>query len=467
VGGFWRGILSKGSGQGEIPFSVTWSVVLEKMRENSQPGVLDWLQPLKLVRQDAKSITLVANSLFNKNWVQNNYLDLISNTIDEIYKRELDIKVVSPEESQKIAKSTKKITGENHLVGLTSKLNPTYSFDNFVVGPSNRFAQAASYAVANAASFKEKKQTHNPLFIYGGVGLGKTHLINAIGNLAKEMSKGELNVCFLSSEEFTNQVIKGIKNNKMDDFHNFYRYGCDLLLIDDVQFLAGKERTQEVFFHTFNALYESNKYIVLTSDKAPNEVPELQERLSSRFEWGLTADIQPPEFETRTAILTQKAEAEGIAFPDDAKMFLAQHIESNVRKLEGMFNKLVEISKQEEKEIDVDLVKQVVGTIKRDNRVTTVESILKEVAGYFDLKISDLKSKSKLKNIAIPRQIAMYLSRKYTAFSFPKIGEKLGGKDHSTIIHGYNKIEKKILEKDQSIEKPVRALSKRIENQIN
>lgn len=459
--------MSKGSEQWEIPFSVNWSVVLEKMRETSQPGVLDWLQPLKLVHQDKKSITLVANSFFNKNWVQNNYLDLISDTIDEIYKRELDITVVSPEESQKIAKPTQKMPSEDRPVGLTSKLNPTYSFDNFVVGPSNRFAQAASYAVANAASFKKKKQTHNPLFIYGGVGLGKTHLINAIGNFAKERNNGELNICFLSSEEFTNQVIKGIKNNKMDDFHNLYRYGCDLLLIDDIQFFAGKERTQEVFFHTFNALYESSKYIVITSDKAPNEMPKLQERLISRFEWGLTADIQPPEFETRTAILTHKAELEDVAFPDDAKMFLAQCVESNVRKLEGMFNKLVEFSKQEEKEIDIELVKQVVGTIKKDNKVTTVESILKEVAGYFDLKISDLKSKSKLKIIAVPRQIAMYLSRKYTVSSFPEIGEKLGGKDHSTIIHGYNKIEKKIHEKDQSIEKPVRVLSKKIENQVN
>ncbi len=461
--------MNKNSGQEEIPFSVNWSVVLEKVGEKSIPGVIDWLQPLQLVSQDTKSITLVADSTFNKNWVLNNYLDLISNTIEEIYKRELEIEVLYYKENQKKEsqkKSTKNMPREQYLVDLTCKLNPTYSFDKFIVGPSNKFAQGASLAVAKASLLKKKKQNHNPLFIYGGVGLGKTHLINAIGNYVKQESRGELNVCCLSSEEFTNQFIKALKNNSMDDFRNSYRYGCDLLLIDDIQFFAGKKDTQEVFFHTFNALYESNKNIVLTSDKPPSEMPDLQDRLISRFEWGLTVDIQPPEFETRMAILSQKAESESVTFPDDAKMFLAQHIESNVRKLEGMFNKLVEISKQEKEEIDIELVKQVIGVIKRDNKVTKIEIILKEVAGYFDLKISDLKSKSKLRNIAVPRQIAMYLSRKYTVYTFEEIGEKLGGRDHSTISHGFNRIETRIDEDDQLIKKPIKELVKKIEGKI-
>ncbi len=452
--------------QEEIPFSVTWSIVLEKMREKQPPSVSHWLQPLKLVHQDAKSITLVANSPFDKNWVQNNFVDLISDTIDEIYKRNLEIKVISPEENKELAKSVSNSSSKKQNIALTSFLNPRYSFDNFVVGPSNQFAQAASYAVASAASTQEERQTHNPLFIYGGVGLGKTHLINAIGNFAMEKSKGKLNVCFVTSEEFTNQVISGIKNNKMDEFHDRYRYGCDLLLIDDIQLIAGKESTQDVFFHTFNALYESNKYIVLTSDKPPNEMPKLQERISSRFEWGLTADIHPPEFETRTAILTQKAEQEGVDFPDDAKMFLAQHEVSNIRKLEGIFNNLVTLSKYTGKEINIGLVQQTIGTIKRDSKVTTVEGILKEVASHYDLKISDLKSPTKLKHIAVPRQVAMYLSRKYTVSSFPEIGEKIGGRDHSTIVHGYNKIEKKLDEQDTSLTRSVSAISKKIESQI-
>ncbi len=451
--------------QEEIPFSVTWSNILEKIKEKSNAHVYSgWFESLELVHQEANTIILAAKSNFDKNWVENHYIDFISETINEIYNRKFEIKVVSSSKDQNTAKSpgkikpaltigrkTEFIARQTELLG---NLNPSYTFENFVVGPSNRFAHAASHAVAHKTG-----TTYNPLFIYGGVGLGKTHLLNAIGNHIK---KSKQNVCSVSAEEFTNQVIRGIKTNKMEEFHNRYRFGCDILLIDDIQFIAGKESTQEVFFHTFNALYESKKHIVLTSDKPPSEMLKLEDRLSSRFEWGLTADIQPPEFETRMAILTQKEESEGIEIPIEAKMFLAQHSESNVRKLEGLFNNLVAQSRLTNKEIDIDMAKGTVGKIAKE-RVVTVEAILREVASYFGLRVLDLKSSKKQKNISIPRQIAMYLSRKYTVSSFPEIGEKFGGKDHSTIIHGFNKIER-LLGNDLALTKSVNAISKRIDN---
>jgi len=440
---------------------VVWERILEKLNEKSNPQVFFWFSSLKLKSQDKNSITLEAKSNFDKDWIENHYIDFINDTILEIYNRDYEIKIISALETSKSDSSKSNLNKVNRRpqAALSGYINPSYTFSSFIVGSSNQFAHAASFA----ASQKPGK-AYNPLFIYGGVGLGKTHLINAIGNHILKNSEDNMRVCCISAENFTNQVINGIRTNKMEDFRNRYRFGCDVLLIDDIQFIAGKESTQEEFFHTFNTLYESKKQIVLTSDKSPHEMSYLEERLRSRFEWGLIADIQPPEIETRIAILTQKAEADGIDFPGEVAMFLAQYTNSNVRELEGVLNNLIAYSRLMNTSITIDLAKQVLKTLvkKQESHVITVESILKEVANYFDLKLSDLKSNKKQKTIATPRQIAMYLSRKYTVASFPDIGEKFGGKDHSTVIHAVKKIEA-LLGKDIALTNSINAISKKFD----
>ena len=438
---------------------VVWDLILEKINEKSNPQVFFWFRSLKLISQDSKSITLLSKTVFDKDWIENHYLDFINDTIIEIYNRELEIKIEARKEnSSPIHKKIKK-KADRHIAPFSGSLNPHYTFKSFIVGPSNQFAHAASIA----ASQKPGK-AYNPLFIYGGVGLGKTHLINAIGKYILKNSADTPRVCCISAEHFTNQVINGIRTNKMEDFRNRYRFGCDVLLIDDIQFIAGKESTQEEFFHTFNALYELKKQIVLTSDKSPHEMSYLEERLRSRFEWGLIADIQPPDVETRIAILTQKAEAEDVEVPSEVAHYLAEYTHSNVRELEGLLNNIIAHSKLMNTEISIDLAKQVLKTLfkKDERRVITVESIQKEVVAYFDLRLADLKSDRKQKKISLPRQIAMYLSRKYTAASYPEIGEKFGGKDHSTVIHAVKKIAG-LLGKDIALTNSINTISKKVD----
>jgi len=438
---------------------VVWDLILEKINEKSNPQVFFWFRSLKLISQDSKSITLLSKTVFDKDWIENHYLDFINDTIIEIYNRELEIKIEARNENSSPThkKIIKKV--DRPIAPFSGSLNPHYTFKSFIVGPSNQFAHAASIA----ASQKPGK-AYNPLFIYGGVGLGKTHLINAIGKYILKNSADTPRVCCISAEHFTNQVINGIKTNKMEEFRNRYRFGCDVLLIDDIQFIAGKESTQEEFFHTFNALYELKKQIVLTSDKSPHEMSYLEERLRSRFEWGLIADIQPPDVETRIAILTQKAEAEDVEVPSEVAHYLAEYTHSNVRELEGLLNNIIAHSKLMNTEISIDLAKQVLKTLfkKDERRVITVESIQKEVVAYFDLRLADLKSDRKQKKISLPRQIAMYLSRKYTAASYPEIGEKFGGKDHSTVIHAVKKIEG-LLGKDIALTNSINTISKKVD----
>jgi chromosomal replication initiator protein len=297
------------------------------------------------------------------------------------------------------------------------------------------------------------------------VGLGKTHLINAIGNYIIKSTSNMARVCCISAEHFTNQVINSIKSNKMEDFRNRYRFGCDVLLIDDIQFIAGKESTQEEFFHTFNTLYESKKQIVLTSDKSPKDMSYLEERLRSRFEWGLITDIQPPETETRIAIIKNKAESEGITLPNEVALYLAQNTTSNIRELEGTLTNIIAHAQLFKTEITLDLAKEVLRTLlkQQDKKFLSIESIQREVANFYGLRVQDLKSDKKQKNISLPRQVAMYLARRYTGASYPEIGEKFGGKDHSTVIHAVKKIENN-LGKDPSLENTVKTLSRKIES---
>lgn len=438
---------------------VVWDLILEKINEKSNPQVFFWFKSLKLISQDSKSITLLSKTVFDKDWIENHYLDFINDTIIEIYNREFEIKIEARKENLSSVNKKPKRKVNRPIAPFSGSLNPHYTFESFIVGPSNQFAHAASIA----ASQKPGK-AYNPLFIYGGVGLGKTHLINAIGKYILKKSDETPRVCCISAEHFTNQVINGIKTNKMEDFRNRYRFGCDVLLIDDIQFIAGKESTQEEFFHTFNTLYELKKQIVLTSDKTPHEMSYLEERLRSRFEWGLIADIQPPDVETRIAILSQKAESEDVEMPSEVAHYLAEYTHSNVRELEGLLNNIIAYSKLMNTEISIDLAKQVLKTlIKREERqIISVESIQKEVVAYFDLRLTDLKSDRKQKKISLPRQIAMYLSRKYTAASYPEIGEKFGGKDHSTVIHAVKKIEG-LLGKDIALTNSINTISKKVD----
>lgn len=334
-------------------------------------------------------------------------------------------------------------------------LNLRYSFDSFVVGECNQFPHAASVAVAEKPAEK-----YNPLFIFGGVGLGKTHLISSIGNLILH-NNSSMKICYVSAEHFTNEMIHSMRHDKMYEFKKKYRNGYDVLLMDDIQFIAGKGQTQNEFFHTFNAFYETKRQIVLTSDKPPKDIPDLQERIISRFEWGLIADILPPNFETKFAILKKKAEYEGIELPDDIAEYLATLVTSNIRELEGMLTRVVAYSSLMNTELTLDMAKEALSNLAPKERVVTIEDIQSEVANLFNIKVSDLKSSRKHKIVAFPRQIAMYLSRRLTNASYPDIGNRFGGKDHSTVVHAFKKIESKIVE-DKSIRNTVQTLEKNL-----
>jgi len=317
----------------------------------------------------------------------------------------------------------------------TVPLNPKYTFKSFVVGASNQFAHAASMAVAERPA-----EAYNPLFIYGGVGLGKTHLLNAIGNHIAE--KSDMRIAYVTTEQFTNEVINSIRYDKMIDLRKRYR-NIDMLLVDDVQFLAGKERTQEEFFHTFNTLYEAHKQIVLSSDRFPKEMPDMEERLRSRFEWGLIADLQPPDVETRIAILRKKSDDEGVGLPDDVVQFLAASMKSNIRELEGSLVRLGAFASLTGQAITMDMAKNVLrDIIGEKKKIIAMDDIEEAVASRFHVKIAELKSRRRSKTLVYPRQIAMYLCRELTDASFPEIGRHFGGKDHTTIIHACKQITK-------------------------
>ena len=444
---------------------VDWKEILERIEKKSNPQVFFWFAPLEAVVETEKSLVLKASNDFDRDWIENHYLEFIAETVKELYGIEIEVEIVAGESETVVEngnKSNKPTSKERPKKSdlFTGFISPNYTFDRFIVGPSNQFAHAASTAVA-----RKPGEAYNPLFIYGGVGLGKTHLINAIGNEVLKSTSNMARVCCISAEHFTNQVINSIKSNKMEEFRNRYRFGCDVLLIDDIQFIAGKESTQEEFFHTFNTLYESKKQIVLTSDKSPKDMSYLEERLRSRFEWGLITDIQPPETETRIAIIKNKAESEGVVLPNEVGLYIAKNTTSNIRELEGTLTNIIAHAKLLNAEISVDLAKEVLKNIvkNQDNRFVTIEGIQKEVANFYGMRVQDLKSDRKQKNIAVPRQVTMYLARRYTGASYPEIGEKFGGKDHSTVIHAVKKIEK-LLGNDPSLTKTVESLSRKIES---
>lgn len=453
----------------EAGMSKLWDDTLEHLELNLSPQHFStWIKPLKLVKIEQDMVYLEVPNRFVLDWVKENYSKLIQKILSELsavtYRLQFSVSGQAKDHLPKQSKKTEpdkktvkddSLTTKNHAAELN--LNRKYTFEEFVSGSSNQFAYAAAMAVANNPA-----TTYNPLFIYGGVGLGKTHLVNAIGNAIQKKSP-QMRICYYTSEKFMNELINSLRYNRMDEFRNKFR-SMDVLLIDDIQFIAGKERTQEEFFHTFNALYESHKQIIVTSDKFPKDIPGLEERLRSRFEWGLIADIQPPDVETKLAILKMKAEQNSIKLPEDVALFLANSICNNVRELEGYLIRIGAYASLTAIPISLEMTRDVLKDILIErNRELSVEEILKKVSSHFNIKISDIKSAKRLKTVVLPRQIAMYLSRQLTSSSYPEIGERFGGKDHSTIIHAIRKIDK-LMEEDFQLRSTIEKLKNEMTN---
>ena len=430
--------------------------------EMSEVSFNTWIKSCEPISISNDTIRISVPNSFTQDILEKRYKDLVANSIKSICSKlyKIEFLIASDIKSDETSKEDTPELKKNKAVlisdELSTTLNPKYTFDSFVIGNSNRFAHAASLAVAEAPA-----KAYNPLFIYGGVGLGKTHLMHAIGHYILD-SNPNARVEYVSSEKFTNELINAIKDDKNEEFRNKYR-NVDVLLIDDIQFIAGKERTQEEFFHTFNALHDANKQIILSSDRPPKEIPTLEDRLRSRFEWGLIADIQVPDFETRMAILKKKADVEKLNVANEVMVYIATKIKSNIRELEGALIRIVAYSSLTNKEITVDLASEALKDIisKKQGKNITISIIQDIVASYFNLRIEDLKSQRRTRNIAYPRQIAMYLSRKLTDMSLPKIGEEFGGRDHTTVIHAYEKISEN-LNTDESLQHTIEDITKKL-----
>ena len=407
-----------------------------------------WIAPLGIDSINDDNIVFTATSDFQKDFIENKFNSLIFNTLRYITNREWTFSVIDI--SSKESSDASIITNKNSNVSDTElennhqTLNPKYTFETFVVGNNNRFAHAAALAVG-----KEPGKSYNPLFLYGGVGLGKTHLMQAIGNRILE-DNPKSNVLYVTSEKFTNQLINAIKDSKTEIFRNKYR-NIDVLLIDDIQFIAGKDRIQEEFFHTFNTLRENGKQIIISSDKPPRDIEFLEDRLKSRFEWGLLADISCPDYETRLAILRKKAQDENIVIDDSILSDIATKIDSNIRELEGVFNKIVARASLTHSPITIELAENIINEFKYESqKVISCDFIKETVSKYFSIDKDDLAGSKRSNDIAFPRQIAMYLCREIANMSFPQIGVEFGNRDHSTVMHGYNKIAKEIKEKNNT-----------------
>ena len=421
-----------------LELSKNWEEALGDLKTKlGETTFSTWIAPLKFSSADNQNISLEAPDQFFKDWVEKHYLGLILDSLKNKGSNNLLVKLTVGITKEGVGVTNK--PGELNIkspspAGLLN-LNSRYTFENFVIGPSNRHAHAYSLAVANSPA-----KTYNPLFIYGGVGLGKTHLIQAICHQIKNNGPAGTKICYVSSEKFTNELIDAILHRTTSAFRQKYR-NLDVLVIDDIHFIAGKESTQEEFFHTFNALYDAHKQIVFSSDRPPKEITNLQERLVSRFGWGLATDIQPPDLETRVAILKKKIEREPVSVPDDVIFFIAQLIKTNIRELEGALIRTIAYSLLEEESVTLQLTKEVLkDLLKEPKKLITVDFIQRCVAEEFGVSSQELKTKRRNKQIVLPRQIAMYLSRELTDLSLPEVGELFGGKDHTTVLHSYKKI---------------------------
>ncbi len=416
-----------------------WKVYLQELEASVNKQSFDtWIRPLTLLEHRGREAVFGVPNRFFIDWMHEHYTESIQHNLRRLTADPaLEVTFLIQEASQTPA------TARRERRARDRQLQPKYVFETFVVGSSNQFAHAASQRVAERPG-----QIYNPFFIYGGVGLGKTHLLNAIGSAIRARSH-DIRIAYVSSEMFTNEVINSIRYDRMGDFRNRYRT-IDVLLIDDIQFIAGKERTQEEFFHTFNSLYEHSKQIVISSDRSTKELADIEHRLRSRFEMGLIADIQPPDLETRIAILKKKSETDHLDLDDDVALFLATHIKTNIRELEGALLRLGAVCSLTGRRVTIDLIKEVLrDSINEASAIVSIDQIVRTVADKFQIKISDLKSKRRTKTIVHPRQLAMYLCRTLTSGSFPEIGRQFGGKDHSTVIHAVRHVGERIQQDPQ------------------
>lgn len=425
-----------------------WEQALKILEKKLNKNSFDtWLKPLRPLGCHESTIIIEVPNNFSRGWLSDRYAPLLKNVIQDIIKQDIGVQFLLSSEVPNIENSPPQKNNERAPLEKTKEefssipLNPKYTFDTFVVGNSNRFTHAACLAVAESPA-----KAYNPLFIYGGVGLGKTHLMHAIGQFIMSNTT-KMKVFYATSEKFTNELINSIRDDKTVDFRNKYR-GMDILLVDDIQFLAGKERTQEEFFHTFNTLYEANKQIIISSDRPPKEIPTLEDRLRSRFEWGLITDIQPPDLETRIAILRKKAQQDNLSVPDDTLVYIANKIQSNIRILEGALNRVIARGYLNGEDINPEMAAEVLKDIMPTNkpRPVTAEFIQEIVGAFYNIRIEDFKAKKRNRAISFPRQIAMYLSRELTDLSLPQIGKAFGGRDHSTVIHAHDKINNELNE---------------------
>jgi chromosomal replication initiator protein len=430
-----------------------WARLLDAIANKLPAAVMDqWVRPCRLLALEGDHLTVGAPNPFSRDWLIQHHLSAIQRAAQDIVGGQPRVTIVVDEAaSQPAAADAPPPMPARPGGGSTEGLNPRYTFDTFVVGSSNQFAQAACQAVAELPS-----KAYNPLFIYGGVGLGKTHLLHAVGHQSARLFPG-MSVVYLSSERFTNELINAIRYDRTGEFRARYRT-IDLLLIDDIQFISGKERTQEEFFHTFNDLYESRKQIIVSSDSSPKDIPEIEERLRSRFEWGLIADIQPPDFETRVAILKKKAALERVRLADDVAYLIASRVKSNIRELEGSLTRMIAFCALTGREMSTDLAQEVLADLwGEEEKVITIDQIQRKVSDYFGIKLSELKAKNRTKAVAFPRQIAMYLCRQLTHASLSEIGRAFGGKDHTTVLHAVDKI-RSLLQEDPKLHKQVDGL---------
>jgi chromosomal replication initiator protein len=414
-----------------------WRSVLASLQATMPPANFDtWLRPTRGIDCENNVLLVGVPTTYGREWLEQRLSSVIRRTLAELGRPELDLRfqVMSELADRNGKRGRRQPSSTSMLWNGQSEFNPRYTFDDFIEGPSNRFAYNAALAAA-----KSPGQTYNPLFLYGGVGLGKTHLLHAIGH-AVTRDFPDYRVVFSTSERFMNELIKAIREGNTEDFREHYRQ-VDVLLIDDIQFIAGKESTQEEFFHTFNALHDIGKQIVISSDNRPKALNPLEERLRSRFEWGLIADIQPPELETRIAILRSKAERQDLPVPPDVVQYLARRVPSNIRELEGSLNRIIAYASLNERQLSVDLAAAALDSLSGPRRAqVTPQTIIECVIKHFGVTAEDLKGKNRDKSIVVPRQIAMYLIREETSASLEQIGQLLGGRDHTTVMHGWDKM---------------------------
>jgi chromosomal replication initiator protein len=421
-----------------------WQQVLDVVEKKiNQQSYNTWFKPTQLLKYDDKALYIRVPNSFFEDWL-NDHIDVVLEAARLAGLGEINVIYITEKAPVELAATVSQ--GKLDFESIDNTLNPKYTFETFVVGSSNQFAHAAALAVGEKPS-----KAYNPLFLYGGVGLGKTHLMHAIGHMIKLNNK-QLRLTYVSTEKFTNEVINAIRYDKMLSFNERYRNN-DVLIIDDIQFIAGKERTQEVFFHTFNSLYDTHKQIIVSADCPPREIPTLEERLHSRFEWGLIADIQPPDLETKVAIIKKKAERQNITVPDNVALYIASKIRSNIRELEGALIRLIAYCSLKGSEITLSMAQETLHDILGPGeRAITIEMIQKTIADHFKMRVQDLKSKNNSKSVTLPRQICMYLCKKLTGASLPRIGREFGNKHHTTVLHSVNKIDL-LLKQDRELSK--------------